>query len=107
MIPQVPLLTATVQQSCTGSTEVRPSGSTEKQYPPPIVFSPGFALTWSHDKPILLWRPFAMGHSLAVVLEPYFRSISDALASSPDRAFHMISGSVLIAVALRCRRLFS
>jgi hypothetical protein len=48
-----------------------------------------------------------MGHSLAVVLEPYFRSISDALASSPDRAFHMISGSVLIAVALRCRRLFS
>jgi hypothetical protein len=47
-----------------------------------------------------------MGHSLAVMFETVARILHQQIDPVPERMFHLTSGAVLIAVAIRLRRSF-
>ena len=45
-----------------------------------------------------------MGHSLAVVLDSAVQVLRQAFDSAPERMFHLVSGLVLLALAMGLRR---
>lgn len=47
-----------------------------------------------------------MGYSLALMFEQAARLLYDSVDRVPERMFHLMSGVVLIAVAMRLRRSF-
>lgn len=48
----------------------------------------------------------AMGHTLALMFEQAARLLYNSVDGVPERMFHLMSGVVLIAVAMRLRRSF-
>jgi len=47
-----------------------------------------------------------MGHTLALMFESLARILHRSIDPVPERMFHLMSGMVLVAVALRLRRSF-
>ena len=47
-----------------------------------------------------------MGHTVAVMFEELARFAHQLIDPAPEWMFHLLSGAVLIAVALRLRRSF-
>jgi hypothetical protein len=44
------------------------------------------------------------GHSIAFTIEWFSKLLHQSIDPVPERAFHLLSGAVLIAVGLRLRR---